>query len=550
MSYPPRYYGEKDLHFLTTSTYRRTQIFNSERFKREFVATLAELRAQLGFRLLGYVLMPEHFHLLLWPSPDANPSQIMQRLKGRAARSMLKTLRQERRHAWCARMLKQFTLPATVHDEASCRVWQRRFYDMNIWSEKKQLEKLDYMHNNPWSESWSARRVTGRGHAGGIISWRTNRSSQWTGCHDDRQKRPASRDRRLDKARICATRQFYATHVNALGSSTANTDSTGAEVGYKLFYPWGQRWLTQGTGGYEFSSFDFENPPSDLGPTLFRTYIPGYGRWLTPDPTGGDVTNPQSLNRYAYVTNNPASLTDPLGLDSSNPADPCSELGFYYRHAECGGPPPGSDCGQYDNGTCYGDPTAAPCIVLNIPCGGGGGGGYGGIGSGGSAPGAPPAGQPPLAGALGASCGPFGCYGGFGFQEEETGFTIYELVRLLARAGGAGLGYLLTHSAELQAYARWCIQTRTCSAATKLGKVIYNSAPDAARAAANDAFGCLDAPCIQRALQNIQQQQMNGTWRTGASPASAARSTTVVTTAQPTTITVTPNPKSVVPAGP
>jgi hypothetical protein len=35
-----------------------------------------------------------------------------------------------------------------VHDEAHSRVWQRRFYDMNIWSEKK-LEKLDTMHNNP-----------------------------------------------------------------------------------------------------------------------------------------------------------------------------------------------------------------------------------------------------------------------------------------------------------------------------------------------------------------------------------------------------------------
>ena len=67
----------------------------------------------------------------------------------RTARSILKTLRQERRHVWCARMLRRFSLPATVHDEASCRVWQRRFYDMNIWSEKKQLEKLDYMHNNP-----------------------------------------------------------------------------------------------------------------------------------------------------------------------------------------------------------------------------------------------------------------------------------------------------------------------------------------------------------------------------------------------------------------
>ena len=46
-------------------------------------------------------------------------------------------------------MLKRFTLPAIAHDEANSRVWQRRFYDMNIWTEKKQLEKLDDMHNNP-----------------------------------------------------------------------------------------------------------------------------------------------------------------------------------------------------------------------------------------------------------------------------------------------------------------------------------------------------------------------------------------------------------------
>jgi REP-associated tyrosine transposase len=127
VSYPPGYYGENDLHFLTTSTYRRTEIFNSERFKREFVARLTELRTELGFQLLGYVLMPEHFHLLVWPCDGFDPSQIMQRLKGRTARSILKTLGQERRHAWCARMLRRFTLPATVHDEASCRVWQRRF---------------------------------------------------------------------------------------------------------------------------------------------------------------------------------------------------------------------------------------------------------------------------------------------------------------------------------------------------------------------------------------------------------------------------------------
>jgi RHS repeat-associated protein len=49
-----------------------------------------------------------------------------------------------------------------------------------------------------------------------------------------------------------------------------------------------------------------------------------YGRFMTPDPAGmaaADLTNPQSWNQYAYVMNNPATLTDPTGLD------PWDELG-------------------------------------------------------------------------------------------------------------------------------------------------------------------------------------------------------------------------------
>ena len=149
MSRARHYYGLNHLHFLTTSTYRRARLFDSLKFRQQFISTLAGLRRELGFRMVGYVLMPEHFHLLLWPSEQANPSMILQKLEGHMAKYILRTLRQNRQHAWCARMLARLTLPPTVHDEAHYRVWQRRFYDLNVWSEKKRLEKLAYMHNNP-----------------------------------------------------------------------------------------------------------------------------------------------------------------------------------------------------------------------------------------------------------------------------------------------------------------------------------------------------------------------------------------------------------------
>jgi REP element-mobilizing transposase RayT len=74
---PHRYYGEGHLPYLTTRTCRRARVFDSERSKRRFVTTLSPLRAEWGFRIVGYVLMPEPFHLLIWPGTAGNPSRIM-----------------------------------------------------------------------------------------------------------------------------------------------------------------------------------------------------------------------------------------------------------------------------------------------------------------------------------------------------------------------------------------------------------------------------------------------------------------------------------------
>jgi RHS repeat-associated protein len=99
-------------------------------------------------------------------------------------------------------------------------------------------------------------------------------------------------------------------HPNVLGSSTQSTNQAGTSIGEALFYPWGQQWTTAGSI-YEnhFSTF-YPGYDSTVGvsPAWARQYKNTQNRWLSPDPAdlaAVDLTNPQSLNRYAYVGNNP-----------------------------------------------------------------------------------------------------------------------------------------------------------------------------------------------------------------------------------------------------
>ena len=144
-----RHFAPGQLQFLTSSTYRRARLFASDKFRRSFVEGLAQLRTEMGFLLIGWVLMPDHFHLLTKPEPAESTSQIMQELKKRTAQSILSALCENQNVPWCGKMLARLRLPPTVHADSRFRVWQRRYYPFGVYSEKKRLEKLNYMHNNP-----------------------------------------------------------------------------------------------------------------------------------------------------------------------------------------------------------------------------------------------------------------------------------------------------------------------------------------------------------------------------------------------------------------
>jgi putative transposase len=134
-----RFYGQGDLHFITFSCYARRPYLGSPNARNKFLQILDEVRSRHKLRLLGYVVMPEHVHLVISEPQTGDPSKSMQMLKQTVSRQV------KLRHQ--APSTKASSGHPSGDDQQA--FWQRRFYDFNVWSGKKLQEKLDYMHRNP-----------------------------------------------------------------------------------------------------------------------------------------------------------------------------------------------------------------------------------------------------------------------------------------------------------------------------------------------------------------------------------------------------------------
>jgi putative transposase len=158
-----RYYGSGSLHFITWSWYRRKPLLGHPA-RRDLVLSVLELmRVRYRFAVIGYVVMPEHVHLLIsepliseplvgdpW---IGDPSKIVQAVKLSVSRRL------------------------AIGGEFSGRFWQSRFYDFNLWGQQKEVEKLKYMHRNPGSPAspllacWGGSRLV-RGLVASPEDWR------------------------------------------------------------------------------------------------------------------------------------------------------------------------------------------------------------------------------------------------------------------------------------------------------------------------------------------------------------------------------------------
>lgn len=148
---PPRLkrvYGWNHLHFVTFSCYKRQPFLREPQARDVFLRALEKMRVSYGVLVDSYVVMPEHVHLLLSEPPEAALSVALQALKISVAR-----LSEQRPY------------------------WQKRYYDFNVFTEKKVVEKRRYIHRNPVARglvlepgdwAWSSYRHWMTGEAGPV----------------------------------------------------------------------------------------------------------------------------------------------------------------------------------------------------------------------------------------------------------------------------------------------------------------------------------------------------------------------------------------------
>jgi putative transposase len=101
---------------------------------------LERVRRRYRLVVIAYVVMPEHFHLLITEPQIGDPSVVMQALKIGFARRML---------AEMARSQVSKGARPGAPSSTTRHVWQARFYDFNVYTERKRIEKLRYIHRNP-----------------------------------------------------------------------------------------------------------------------------------------------------------------------------------------------------------------------------------------------------------------------------------------------------------------------------------------------------------------------------------------------------------------
>jgi RHS repeat-associated protein len=162
--------------------------------------------------------------------------------------------------------------------------------------------------------------------------------------------------------------------VDQLGSTRVVTTATGSARWEADYYPYGQEKTPTSFSDtcsthYKFTGYE-RDPETDPGNgtgndyAFVRYYSPRLGRFMSADPWGGDVTDPQTLNKYAYTRNNPINFVDPSGM-IINYITACPQGAICVTTVESSGSGGSGGSGDGEFTDAWGDGDGGTAIAIN-----------------------------------------------------------------------------------------------------------------------------------------------------------------------------------------
>ncbi len=121
--------------FVTFTCYHRYRYLTTTSAREVLIQGLVHLRTLRKVRILGWVLMPEHVHLVLLPPGGLRLGDAIGRFKSWTARQILNA--------------REFKAAVQYRNDGKRALWERRCYDHNCRTPEAVLQKIEYCHMNP-----------------------------------------------------------------------------------------------------------------------------------------------------------------------------------------------------------------------------------------------------------------------------------------------------------------------------------------------------------------------------------------------------------------
>lgn len=140
-----RYRIEGSIYYITSVIHNRLNIFVAPSFVIPIIDSLNYYRYQYATKIIGYVIMPDHIHLLIFPQVEQAVTDFMRDFKRFTSGRITRQAKVENKKEW----IEKFEQAGAETERAEYKVWQDSFWEQCIYTEGFLQQKLNYIHLNP-----------------------------------------------------------------------------------------------------------------------------------------------------------------------------------------------------------------------------------------------------------------------------------------------------------------------------------------------------------------------------------------------------------------